>query len=268
VNYRHAYHAGNAADCLKHALLVWLLQALARKPAGFTVLDTHAGIGGYDLSGPEAETTGEWRAGIGRLRADPPAVLRDYVSLAEDPARYPGSPLIARSLLRPQDGLICCERHPEDAALLRRCFAGDAQVAVHCRDGYEALAALLPPATKRGLVLIDPPYEQPDEYARLQTGIATARARFGTAVVAAWFPVKHLAPVHALRHGLGDLRDVVVASLWQRPPLDPTRLNGSGLIVVNPPYGFEAAAAEIIAALQGRLAEDGGGGSVERWSDE
>jgi 23S rRNA (adenine2030-N6)-methyltransferase len=111
VNYRHAYHAGNPADCGKHALLVWLLQALRRKQAGFTALDTHAGIGSYDLASAEAEATGEWRGGIGRLRADPPAVLQDYLALVPDDGRYPGSPAIARALLRPQDRLICCELH-------------------------------------------------------------------------------------------------------------------------------------------------------------
>ena len=167
MNYRHAFHAGNFADCTKHALLVWLLRALLRKPAPFAVLDTHAGAGRYDLSGP-AERTGEWRAGIARLLPHPPPPLADYVGLVESEGLYPGSPALIRALLRPEDRLVCCELHPEDAGALRRAFGRDRQVAVHERDGWQALSALLPPAgAKRGLVLIDPPYEAGGEYARV-----------------------------------------------------------------------------------------------------
>jgi 23S rRNA (adenine2030-N6)-methyltransferase len=269
VNYRHAYHAGNPADCLKHALLVALLQALRRKPAGFTVLDTHAGIGTYDLSSPQAEATGEWRTGIGRLRDHPAPVLHDYLALAPDYGSYPGSPAIARALLRPQDRLICCELHEADAASLRRQFGRNPQVAVHRRDGYEALAALLPPATPRGLVLIDPPYERLDEADRVVTGLRIAHARFRPGILVAWYPIKHMAPVRLLHRAVGsELRDVIAVGFWQRPPLDPQRLNGSGLIVVNPPYGFEAKAHGILSALCESLGEVGAGFAVERLADE
>jgi 23S rRNA (adenine2030-N6)-methyltransferase len=269
MNYRHAFHAGNPADCMKHALLVWLLQALRRKPAGFTVLDTHAGIGSYDLTGEEAQKTGEWHAGIARLRANPPAVLADYLALAPDPHAYPGSPAIARALLRPQDRLICCELHEADAATLRRRFTHDSQVAVHQRDGYAGLGALLPPSTGRGLVLIDPPYENPGEHDSVVAALRTARARFRPGILAAWYPIKHLAPVRALHRAVGEsLRDVVSASFWLRPPLDPQRLNGCGLIVVNPPFGFEAAVPAVLEALTLRLGETGAGFRVERLVDE
>ena len=166
MNYRHAFHAGNVADCVKHALLVWLAEAMQRKPGGFIAVDTHAGTGRTDLAGEAAERTGEWRSGIGRLWPDPPEELRGYVSLAlpdgvpgdaaPGPRPYLGSPALLRALLRPQDRLVCCELHPEDHTALRRLFHGDPQVAVHLRDGHEALRAFLPPPERRALVVLDP----------------------------------------------------------------------------------------------------------------
>ena len=275
MNYRHAYHAGNFADCMKHALLVWLLRALAVKPAAFTVLDTHAGAGRYALD-PEsqAERTGEWRAGIARLLDDPPLALADYVSVvgADPPASYPGSPVIARALLRPQDRLVCCELHPEDAASLRRAFARDAQVAVHARDGWGALTALLPPEQKRGLVLIDPPYEQGGEHDRLAAAFRTVATRFPGGIVAGWYPIKHLAPVRTLHEGirLGGVRDVVAAEIWLREPTSPVRLNGCGLLVRHPPWHWEAEWPPILDALLTRLgtSEPGAGTRVVRVTDE
>ncbi len=271
MNYRHAFHAGNFADCMKHALLVWLLRALARKPAPFAVLDTHAGIGRYDLSGP-AERTGEWRAGIARLLDDPPPALADYVGLVQAEGLYPGSPAITRALLRPDDRLICCELHPEDATTLRRVFARDEQVAVHQRDGWEALGALLPPAAKRGLVLIDPPYEQPGEHERLAAALRTVAARFPTGIAAAWYPIKHRAPVRALHESirLSGLRDVVAAELWLREPTDPARLNGCGLLVRQPPFRWEEEWPPILDALLARLGagEPGAGTALLRLTDE
>lgn len=251
MNYRHAFHAGNFADCMKHALLVWLLRALAEKPAGFFVLDSHAGCGRYDLDAGPATRTGEWRDGIARLLRDTPPELADYVGLVRQLGLYPGSPALARALLREQDRLACCELHPEDVAALRRCFRSDKQVGVHCRDGWEALRALLPPAQKRGLVLIDPPYEAPGEFARVVAGLGLARARFPGAVLVAWYPIKHRAPVREFHLALqaSGLRDVIAAELWLREPLDAARLNGSGLVVVNPPFRFEAAMTATLAAL-------------------
>ncbi len=269
MNYRHAFHAGNFADCTKHAALVWLLRALARKPAPFAVLDTHAGAGRYELAGA-AERTGEWRAGIARLLHQPPAPLADYVAVVKAAGLYPGSPVIARALLRPADALVCCELHPEDAALLRREFAGDPQVAVHARDGWAALRALLPPSAKRGLVLIDPPYEAPDEHARIAAALAAAAARFPAGVVAAWYPIKHRAPVRALHEAVSGVRDVVAAELWLREPTDPARLNGNGLLVRNPPYRWEEEWPPLLAALLDRLGdrEYGEGWSVTRLTNE
>jgi 23S rRNA (adenine2030-N6)-methyltransferase len=272
LNYRHAFHAGNFADCVKHAVLVWLLRALARKPAGFAVLDTHAGIGRYDLSAGPAARTGEWRAGIGRLLGSAAPELADYLGLVRELGLYPGSPALARALLRPQDRLICCELHPEDAAALRRLFRGDAQVSVHRRDGWEALGALLPPPERRGIVLIDPPFEAPDEFARLAGGLARAQRRFAAGVKAAWYPVKGRAGAQGLAQSLkaAGIRDTVLVELHLREPLDAARLDGCGMLVVNPPFGFEAAMRPLLAALLAGLGsgEAGAGVRVERIADE
>lgn len=272
MNYRHAFHAGNFGDCLKHALLVWLLRALQRKPTPLFVLDTHAGAGRYDLAGEPAERTGESRDGIGRLLADTPAVLADYVGQVRELGLYPGSPALIRGLLRPHDRLVCCELHPEDAARLHRQFARDGQVSVHRRDGWEALGALLPPLEKRGLILIDPPYEAADEFVRLASGLGRAYRRFRNGTFAAWYPIKHRAPVRSFHEALAEagLRDVVAAELWLHEPTDPARLNGCGLLVVQPPFRFEPEAAPVVAALLRRLGnrEPGEGAAVRRLTDE
>jgi len=272
LNYRHAFHAGNFADCMKHALLVWLLRAMARKPAPFCVLDTHAGAGHYDLAAGPAERTGEWRDGIGRLLQDPPPALADYVALVRSLGLYPGSPALVRALLRDSDRLACCELQPDEFALLRRRFRNDAQISVHHRDGWEALGALLPPAERRGLVLIDPPYESATEFADLAAGLRRGLGRFAAGVFAAWYPVKQRAPVDTCHDALraAGLRDVVAAELWLRAPLDPRRLNGSGLLLVNPPFRFETEAPAILAALLDRLGggEPGEATRILRLADE
>ena len=275
MNYRHAFHAGNFADCLKHALLVWIVRALGRKPAPFRVLDTHAGAGAYDLGSEEARRGGEWQSGIGRLLDVVDGPLADYAALAREagaPARYPGSPALVQALLRPEDRLACVELHPEEHAALRARFRADPRVSVHRRDAWEALRALTPFPERRGLVLMDPPFERPGEFERLSEGLALVSRRFRGAVQAAWYPVKHRAPVRAFHAAIGAaaLRDVAAAELWLREPTDPTRLNGCGLLVVNPPWGFEAEAGGILAALLERLGggEPGQGWAVTRIAEE
>jgi 23S rRNA (adenine2030-N6)-methyltransferase len=272
VNYRHAFHAGNFGDCVKHALLVWLLRALMRKPAPLLVLDTHAGAGRYDLTAGRAERTGEWRAGIARLLDTPPAPLADYVGLVQQLGLYPGSPALTRALLRPGDRLACCELHPEEHAALRRQYARDSAVAVHHRDAWEALRALLPPAERRGLILIDPPYENPDDFANLAAGLRAGDTKFATGVFAAWYPIKHRAPIRTFFTAMQEtrIRDMLAAELWLREPLNPARLNGCGMLVINPPYRFEDEIPLILAALLARLGtgEPGAGTAMIRLADE
>ena len=272
MNYRHAFHAGNFADCVKHAVLVWLLQAMRRKDTPFLVLDTHAGTGRYDLSSGEAERTGEWHHGIARLVHEPPARLAEYVALVERLGLYPGSPMIAQALLRDQDRLICCELHPVEHSALRAVTGRDPRIAVHLRDGYESLAGFLPPPERRALVLVDPPYEVEDEFCRLLVGLRTAISRLPSAVVMAWYPVKHRTPVRDFHDALrtSGLRDVVAAEFLLRAPLDAARLNGCGLLVVNPPWRFECEIPPILDALLDRLGsgEPGAGTSIVRLTDE
>ena len=257
MNYRHAFHAGNAADCLKHAVLVWVLRALARKEKPFFVLDTHAGIGRYDLGAEAALRTGEARGGILRLLDGTPAPLADYVGLVRQLGLYPGSPALVAALLRPDDRAAFCELHPDDHAALRRSLGRDPRLGVHRRDGYEAVGAFLPPPQRRGLTLIDPPYEQPGEYDRVLAAIRLASRRFASGTVLAWYPIKHRTPVRALHDAVraGGPRQMVACELLLREPLDPTRLNGSGLLVLNPPFGFEAAMPAVLEALLGRLGD-------------
>lgn len=259
MNYRHGFHAGNFADVMKHALLLAILERLRAKAAGFLVLDTHAGTGLTALDGAAAGRTGEWRGGIGRLGHHPPAALAPYVAaVTREPGRYPGSPLLVRDAMRAQDRLVACELHPEDAAALRTNLAGDRRCAVHQRDGYAAIRAFLPPREhRRGLVLIDPPFEAPDEWETLAAAIGDARARFAAGIVAAWYPIKGRAAARALGDRLvaAGVRDLVAYELLLRPPLDPARLNGCGVLVANNPYGLEAHAGALLAALASRLGD-------------
>jgi 23S rRNA (adenine2030-N6)-methyltransferase len=269
VNYRHAFHAGNFADCMKHALLVALVRSLLKKPAPLFVLDTHAGAGQYDLETGPAARTQEAATGIMRLLDRTPGPLEDYVALVRDLGLYPGSPRLVRALLRPDDRLACCEMHPEEYVALRRRIGRDPRVAVHRRDAWEALKALLPPTQKRGLILIDPPYEDPAEYQRLAEGLTIAHGRFRGGVIAAWYPAKRRASVRAFFASL-SVPDVIVAELLLREPIDPTRLNGCGMLIVNPPYRFEEEARPIMDSLLDRLGgrEPGEAATITRLAHE
>jgi len=270
VNYRHAYHAGNFADCFKHALLVLLLRGMQRKEKPFLVLDTHAGCGRYDLTSGEAEKTGEWRDGISKLLEARPPALAEYLAVIESLGLYPGSPVIALALLRASDRLIACELHPEDAATLKAELAGARNAAVHQRDGYGALRAILPPPEKRALILIDPPFEQPDEFATVVKNLGAAYEKFKSGCYAVWYPVKHRAPVRNFFETLKltAIRDVIAAEFFLREPVNPARLNGCGLLIVNPPYGFETQAEPILREFKNTLGEAGALVAIERLIDE
>ena len=208
MNYRHAFHAGNFGDVLKHAVLARIVAHLLLKPAPFGYLDTHAGAGAYDLSSEDAQRTGEWQGGIGRLEGHDlgpavEAVLEPYrrALAAVDPKGtgrlYPGSPAIGAALARPDDRLLLVEKHPEAAAELRYRFGRDERVHVVERDGWEALGAYLPPKQRRGLVLVDPPFEEPGDLARLRDGLARAHRKWATGTYMLWYPIKDVLATEA-----------------------------------------------------------------------
>lgn len=244
MNYRHAYHAGNHTDVFKHAVLVMLLEYLRRKDSAFVVLDTHAGAGRYDLRSPEAEKTGEAADGIGRVLGKPLPAAAAYLDLVrglnpDGLAVYPGSPAIVAAFLRDIDRLIACDLHEEEAAKLRRAFRGDDRIAVHHRDGYEAIKAFLP--LRRGLVFIDPPYEKddPDAYKRLARRLNAGLARWPGGMFAAWYPLKERTGIDQVRKGYDRANPPTLAVEFLREPMDGVAFAGSGLLIANPPYGIE-----------------------------
>ena len=263
VHYRHSYHAGNFADVFKHVLLVGLLQALSRKDKPWCFVETHAGAGRYDLNSIGALRTGESKEGIARLQPDAaaPAMIAAYLDLiaAENPGAevrdYPGSPVIAQRLARPQDRLLLCELVPEVAQQLRQALGSDPRVVLHARDGYEA-HSLLPPAEKRGLVLIDPPFERTDEFEAIADLIQRGAPRFAGGVFVAWYPLKN-------RHEAGRFVRRVARDTGE-PALNVEfdtgapaqgQMHACGLVVAHPPFGFARAAQEALDWLQPRLAQ-------------
>jgi 23S rRNA (adenine2030-N6)-methyltransferase len=245
VNYRHIYHAGNFADVVKHIVLALALDYLQRKEGGLCVIDAHAGAGLYDLGSEEAEKTGEWERGVGCLMdaVDAPADLELYLGLIRDDlraGRYPGSPLLAARLLRPQDRLIANELHGPAFEALGAALAPFANARATSMDAYEALRANLPPKERRGLVLIDPPFEQKNEFETLMSQMRQWKKRWATGVFLLWYPIKAHLPVAALREAaqsLGLPRTWAVEALI-RPREQANTLNGCGVIVFNAPYSI------------------------------
>jgi 23S rRNA (adenine2030-N6)-methyltransferase len=273
MNYRHAYHAGSFADVLKHATLALVIEHLKLKPAPFRVIDTHAGIGVYDLASEAAQKTGEWREGIGRVMQatfphDVAEVLAPYLAVVRrlnadgGLARYPGSPLLARELMREGDRLVVNELHPEDQNELKRLFAHDPQVKVMALDAWTALKALLPPPERRGVMLIDPAFEQAGELDRLVQGLQEAVRRFATGTFLLWYPIKDAKTVTVFRRKIGDLGlpKATAIELMVREPDDETRLNGAGLIAVNAPYTLAANLEVLLPGLASVLAQGKGAG--------
>lgn len=268
MNYRHAYHAGNFADVVKHGVFALVIEHLKAKQAPFCVLDTHAGIGRYDLWSEPAQKTGEFRGGILKvMTGSPPPGLEPYLAAVRAMNRgnevrwYPGSPNLAQALTRPQDRIVLLELHPEDARTLADEFAGDPRIRVHHADGYVGLKAFLPPTERRGVVLIDPPFEATDEFARLMRGLRHAHRRWATGLYLVWYPIKHRAPVRAFHDDLiaSGLRRILVAELLLRPDTDPERLNGMGLVVVNPPWRLDEALGRLFPDLLARFGAQASG---------
>jgi len=274
MNYRHIYHAGNFADVVKHAILALCLEHLKLKDAPFRVVDTHAGIGRYDLAGVEAGKTLEFSDGIGRLigvdaAPIPPAAadaLAPYLEIVrklnaeESLSLYPGSPEIAVQALRRNDRLVVNELHPADHATLAATYAGDRRVKIMALDAWTALKALLPPPERRGLVLIDPPFEDRAEFEKLAAGLADARKRFATGTMMLWYPVKDPATVAAFYRAIGGLAldKTLRAELLVRAPSDVSKLNGCGLFIVNPPWTLKDKLAALLPFLAERLAKGAG----------
>jgi 23S rRNA (adenine2030-N6)-methyltransferase len=278
MNYRHAFHAGNFADVIKHIVLTRILTYLHEKPAAFRVIDTHAGAGLYDLTSDEAERGGEWRTGIARLMQarlsdSVMALVAPYLDIvrAFNPQRdltaYPGSPLIARALLRPQDRLVACELEPKARKQLIRALHNDLQGRVVDLDGWTALPAFVPPNERRGLVLIDPPFENRDEFTRLADGFAAAHGKWPTGIYMLWYPVKerraaemladHVARV-ANASGGNDAKCLRV-EFSVAPQTAESGLVSTGLLIVNPPWTLAAELKAILHELEKPLGQGGAG---------
>ena len=274
MNYRHAYHAGNFADVLKHAVLALVIAYLKQKPTAFRVIDTHAGIGLYDLSGAEAQKTGEWRDGIGRLLAAdalPAAAARQlapYLDVIRELnpqgtlTSYPGSPLLARRLMRSGDPLVANEFHPEDAIALRRLLASEPDSKVLELDGYVALRSLLPPKERRGLVLIDPPFEETNELQRLIGAVSDFTRRFATGTLMIWFPIKDPRNIDEFHRTLVKLAlpKLLAVEILIREPRRVDMLNGCGLVILNAPYTLAVELDTLMPVLV-RLLQQGPGAS-------
>lgn len=282
MNYRHAFHAGNFADVFKHAVLARILAYLVRKPAAFRVIDTHAGDGIYDLAGAEAEKTAEWRGGIGRLsEAELPGRVKDLLDpylaivkphLAEARPRYPGSPALAAALLRPQDKMIFCEAHPQAVLALKACVGRDRRAKVIAIDGFTGLRAFLPPVERRGLVLIDPPFEAKDEFTRILAGMEAALRKWPTGCYVIWLPIKDRVAVAPFYRKMGALiasagvRDALRLELWIDWPKPEGPLAANGLVIINPPHVLEAEVRLLLPCLANVMgAESRAGYDVSRF---
>lgn len=283
MNYRHAFHAGNFADVLKHAVLALVLEHMGLKRKPYRVIDTHAGIGSYRLDSDEATRSGEWRQGIGRLlgpEAPPlPAEIAGLLAPYLDVVRgcndadklevYPGSPRLALALMRSDDRLVAAELHPDDAATLHRELARDGRAKVLALDGWQALRSLLPPKERRGVVLVDPPFELAGEYDRLAKGLDQAMRRFATGTYLLWFPIKDRLAVAAFEAALGrrGLDRLLWVELHTEAIAAAERLAGSGLVVLNPPFRLEQQLQVLLPVLAERLATGPGGGCSLRRLD-
>jgi len=250
MNYQHSYHAGNFADVFKHAILVSLIEALQRKENGFCYIDTHAGGGLYDLTSGAAQKSKEYASGIGLLLSEktPLEGLHTYLTCIKkvNPdtqlRHYPGSPYIAQCLLRPQDRMVLSELHPTVYQTIKETFAHHKQVSVHRLDAYQSLKAFLPPKERRGLILIDPPYEQNNEFSQLISTIPLALKRFATGVYAIWYPIKDRPPIERFYKELKKLieQPILVAELCIYPETSAQHLNGCGMLIINPPWQLDA----------------------------
>lgn len=275
LSYRHQFHAGNVSDVFKHAILSRVLAALTRKAKSFCVLDTHAGVGLYDLRHPWSQKTEEWRHGIGRIwtRADAPSILSPYLDAirAENAGGqlrlYPGSPRIARRLMRAADRLVLCERNQADCQALQAVFKGARHTAIHNRDGFSAIRAFLPPKERRGLTFIDAAFDRSDEFGRVARAIKEAHRRFANGVIVAWYPLMAVEVLEAFSRSLQaiGLPKTLRLQLSVHPVRWTASIRGSGIIVVNPPYGLDREVPPLLDWLWRALSPDEDGGARCEW---
>ncbi len=279
MNYRHAFHAGNFADVLKHVVLMMLVGHLKKKPASFLFLDTHAGRGTYDLSEAEAQRSGEYRNGIGRLlelrEASLPAEVAAYVRLVRDAAgkgnsaitAYPGSPIIVSRMRRATDRMVLVEKMPKEADALRAALGRQRLLSVIDGDGYAALKAQLPPRENRGLVLIDPPYESDLEFDSVLAGLELAHERWPTGTYCIWYPLTDRAGPTRFHRGLerSGIRSVLDVSLRILPPDAQVGMSGAGLTIVNPPWMLDDNLRELMPQLHCLLSPEGLGEFGVEW---
>lgn len=276
MNYRHAFHAGSFADVLKHATLARILRHLGEKPAPFRVLDTHAGAGLYDLSGPEAARTGEWRDGIGRLKEatlapDLRALLLPYldaVAALNDGAalrHYPGSPALALALMRTQDRLVACELEPGAHASLVRALRGDERARAVAIDGWVALNAYVPPKERRGVVIVDPPFEEPGEFDRMADAVTAAHHKWATGTFLMWYPIKDRREAAAFAHRLAGSGMTRILRAELSVGGSPQGLTTAGLAIINPPWRLEDELRVLLDGLVPLLAHGPGAGATLGW---
>lgn len=275
MNYRHAFHAGNFADVIKHIVLARILTYLQDKPAAFRVIDTHAGAGLYDLDSDEARRSGEWLTGIARLMQarlsnETAALTKPYLDIVRafnpkgELRAYPGSPLIARGLLRPQDRLVACELEPKARKALIDALRRDEQARVVDLDGWVALPAFVPPKERRGLVLIDPPFEAKDEFERLGETFSVAFAKWPTGIYVIWYPAKSRRATDTLAQTVARLAAAAKPpgkclrlEFSVAPQADSKALTSAGLLIVNPPYTLQGELKTILPELEIPLGQGG-----------
>lgn len=275
MNYNHSFHAGSFCDVLKHSVLIVLIEALLRKPNPFCYIDTHAGPGYYDLFSEEAQKTKEFELGVGRLLQEKnlPLTLQTYLSCIQDTNNrlahatfsslryYPGSPKIVHSFLRKSDRMILSELHPKEHSLLKTLFANKKNVSAQLMDGYQSLKAYLPPKERRGLILMDPPFERPNEFSTLISSLKLALMRFATGIYAIWYPIKNRTIVDRFYQELSViLKDrsthVVELAIY---PENNALLSGSGMIIINSPWQFERQVHEFLHFLWRKMSVHGDG---------
>ncbi|MEP0232635.1 23S rRNA (adenine(2030)-N(6))-methyltransferase RlmJ [Roseibium sp.] len=275
MNYRHAYHAGNIGDVLKHAVLARLIVYLQRKDKAFRIIDTHAGIGAYDLTSEETQKTGEWLDGIAKVISKPmpddvATLLAPWLDVvrADNPGKdlklYPGSPALARELMRPVDRLTLTELHPADFDTLSKRFAGDHQVKTIHLDGWLALGSFLPPKEKRGLIIIDPAFEEIDEFDRMASAVIKGWRKFSTGTYACWYPLKDRYGLRRFDDALKDagVKDVLTLELNVGKSGPDTAMLGSGMTIINPPYTLAEEMRTVLPWLRDCLRK----GSEASWS--